>query len=172
MLFVLVGAPGSGKTAALAELRAALPGTVVLDMDDFLDAGSALAGIDLHEDAAAALWPAYDALCVELVGAVVEAGVDVLLLTPMTPDQVEVAPGRGRLGPIAWAVLDCPDEVRRGRLARRPMDGAGIRSAIEDARELRELRLPILPSSGTVTDTATRIAAWVRSRSDAGARRR
>ena len=45
------------------------------------------------------------------------------------------------------------------------MDPAGIRSAIEDAGELRGLRLPVLASTGTVEETATRIAAWVLSRS-------
>ncbi len=165
MLFVVAGAPGAGKTAAARALRSMLAGTVVVDMDRFLDAGSALAGVDLHEDRAEALWPAYDSLCLELVGAVVEAGVDVLLLTPLTPDQVDAAPARRQLGPIAWALLDCPDEVREHRLAARPMDPDGIRSAIEDARELRELRLPVLPARGTIEDTATAIAAWVLSRS-------
>lgn len=165
MLFVVAGAPGAGKTAAAGAVRPMLAGTVVVDMDRFLDGGSALAGVDLREDTAADLWPAYDALCLELVGAVVEAGVDALLLTPLTPDQVDAAPGRRRLGPIAWALLDCPDKVRHDRLAQRRMDPGRIRSALEDARELRELRLPVLPARGTVTDTATAIATWVLSRS-------
>lgn len=165
VLCMVVGAPGAGKTAVTGALRAGLPGTVVLDMDEFLDAGSALAGLDLREQAAAARWPAYGALCLALVGAVVEAGVDVVLLTPLNPAEVDATAGRARLGPIDWAVLDCPDESRRDRLAHRPMDDPGIRSAIEDARQLRGLGLPILESSGTVAAAAATVTAWVLSRS-------
>lgn len=161
---MVVGAPGAGKTAVTGGLRAALPGTVVVDMDDFLAAGSALAGVDLHDDAAAPRWPGYNAMCLTLVGAVADAGVDVLLLTPLTPAEVDAAPGRARMGPIAWAVLDCPDHVRRDRLARRPMEDAGIRHAIADARQLRGLGLPLLASRGTVAETVATVTAWTLSR--------
>ena len=154
-LFVLSGAPGSGKTAALAAVRDRLPGVVAIDMDAFLGAASALAGADLRY--AADRWPAYTELCRQLVAAVVDSGADCLLLTPLEPRQVPAWPP----GEVAWAVLDCPDRVRRERLIRRGMTSGQIDHALHDAAELRRLGLPIVPSTGTVADTAARIAGWV-----------
>jgi dephospho-CoA kinase len=157
-LYVLSGAPGCGKTAALASIRRRLQGVVVIDMDAFLDAASALAGADLRY--AADRWPAYNALCRALVATVVDSGADCLLLTPLEPREI---PG-WRPGEVAWAVLDCPDRVRRERLVRRGMPAGEIADAVHDAGQLRRLGLPIIPSTGTVADTAARVAAWVRGR--------
>jgi hypothetical protein len=155
VLFVVVGAPGSGKTAVVPALRESLPGVVVLDLDEFLDPASELAGVDLRY--AADLWPAYGQMCLRLVGAVVAAGVDCVLLGPLEPRQVD-APG---LGEIAWAVLDCPDGTRRERLGARATDDAGIRDALGDARRLRALGVPVLGSHGTVAETAATVRDWV-----------
>jgi hypothetical protein len=156
VLYVLAGAPGAGKTAAVGPLRQVLGGVVVLDMDEFLEPAGVLAGADLH--VAAEHWPAYGELCQRLVGAVVASGVDCLLLTPLEPD--EVGP---RFAGARWAVLDCADGMRRQRLARRPMDPAGIEDALRDAAWLRTLGLPVLSSAGTVADTGRAVADWVRA---------
>jgi hypothetical protein len=155
VLYVVAGAPGAGKTATVGPLRQVLGGVVVLDMDEFLEPAGVLAGADLHE--AAEHWPAYGELCQRLVGAVLDSGVDCLLLTPLEP--AEVGP---RFARARWAVLDCPDELRRQRLARRPMDRAGIEDAVRDAARLRTLGLPVLSSAGTLRDTGSAIASWVR----------
>ena len=154
-LFVLTGAPGSGKTAALTPIRQRLAGVVVVDMDTFLDAASALAGADLRY--AADRWPAYNRLCRALVGTVLDSGADCLLLTPLEPRE---APD-WRPGEVAWAVLDCPDPDRRERLGRRGMPAGEIDDALRDAAVLRRLGLPVIPSTGSVADTATRITNWV-----------
>ncbi len=155
--FVLSGAPGSGKTAALGAIRQRLHGVVVVDMDAFLDAASALAGADLRY--AAERWPAYTELCRQLIATVVDSGADCLLLSPLEPREAPY----WRPGEVAWAVLDCPDPVRRQRLVRRGMAAGGIEHAVHDAAQLRRLGLPLLPSTGTVADTAGRIADWVRA---------
>jgi hypothetical protein len=121
-LFVLSGAPGSGKTAALTSIRQRLPGVVVVNMDTFLDAASALAGADLRY--AADRWPAYNRLCRAL-------------LTPLEPREVP----DWRPGEVAWAVLDCPDPDRRDRLVRRGMPAGEIDDALRDAAVLRRLGL-------------------------------
>jgi hypothetical protein len=93
---------------------------------------------------------------VRLVGTVVESGVDSLLLTPLEPRVPAWPPGD-----VAWAVLDCPDLVRRQRLARRGMGEPEIRHAIEDAARSRRLGLRLIPSSGTLDETADRITDWI-----------
>lgn len=156
-LSILTGAPGSGKTTLLPGLRAALPGTVVLDMDEFLDAGSRLAGVPLASSGAAAHWPAYDDLCLTLVAAVLAAGPDVVLLSPLDPAQVR----RSDLGPVRWAVLDCSDATRSARLARRsPVDGL-VPGAVADAAALRALGFPVLLNDGlAVEDAVAMVARW------------
>jgi AAA domain len=159
-LVVLTGAPGSGKTAVVPGLRAALPGVVVLDMDQFLDAGGRLAGLDLHEQAAADRWPAYNDLCLSFVAAVLAAGHDVLLLCPLTPDEV----GRSAvaLGTVRWLVLDCSDATRRHRLRTRPGAATDADGAVADAAELRALGLPVLRNDGIDLAAAADLiaAAW------------
>jgi hypothetical protein len=156
-LSVLTGAPGSGKTASLAAVRDRLAGIVVVDMEAFLDAGSALAGADLRY--AADHWPAYTELCRQLVGTVVDSGVECLLLTPLEPRELPAWP----VGKVTWAVLDCPDAVRRQRLIQRGMPEDQIEDAVHDAAVLRRLGLPVILSTGTVAETAARIATWAAS---------
>jgi AAA domain len=151
-LSVLAGAPGAGKTAVLPVLRERLGGMVVVDMDAFLDAGSELARADLRYTAE--FWPAYTALCRQLVGTVLESGVDCLLMTPLEPREAVAWPAG------QWAVLDCADAARRDRLARRGMTGPQIEDAVADAARLRTLGLPVLGSDGTVAETAGTIARW------------
>jgi AAA domain len=161
-LFVLTGAPGSGKTAVAPGLRAALPGVVVLDMDQFLEAGSRLAGLDLHSQSAADRWPAHNDLCLTFVAAVLAACHDVLLLCPLTPDEVRRSTAAPALGDIRWAVLDCSDATRRRRLSTRPQAEADDHGAVADAAALRELGLPVLRNDGITLDAAVDMitASW------------
>ena len=163
-VLLLTGAPGSGKTAVVADLRRLLPGVVVLDMDDFLPAGSRLAGVDLRHPSAAERWPAYNDLCLGFAGTVLGAGHDVLLLSPLTPAEVDRSSAAPVLGAARWAVLDCADGTRRRRLAARSCSERAVADALADAAELRALGLPVLRSdAGDVAGTAGRIAAWARA---------
>ena len=154
------GAPGAGKTAVVPALRSSLSGVVVLDLDDFLPAASKLAGVDLSRPAAADRWPAYDELCLRLVAAVAACGQVVLLLSPLTPEQVQRS-SVGLVG-VRWAVLDCSDDTRRRRLTARELTPAELQEALDDAAELRVLGIDVLPGDGTVADAAQAIASWTR----------
>ncbi len=161
---MLSGAPGSGKTAVAPGLRTALPGVVVLDLDQFLEAGSRLAGLDLRQRSAADRWPAHNDLCLTFVSAVLAAGHDVLLLSPLTPDEVRRSTAAPALGGIRWAVLDCSDASRLNRLRTRSPAEADGHDALADAAELRELGLPILRNDDASIDAAADLTAqWARS---------
>ena len=162
-LLMLTGAPGAGKTAVAPGLRAALPGIVVLDLDEFLDAGGRLAGLDLRQEAAADRWPAYNDLCLTFIATVLATGHDVLLLSPLTPQEVRRSTAAPDLGDIRWAVLDCSDAHRLGRLrARRAThDTTG---ALADAAELRGIGHPIIRNDDITIDAAVDlIARWARA---------
>ena len=161
-LGILTGAPGSGKTTVVPAVRAALPGVVVVDMDEFLDAGSRLAGVELSSEAAADRWPAYDELCLTFVAAVLRAGHDVLLASPLEPAQVAACPVE--LGDVRWAVLDCPDGTRAERLAARSYPPELVADALADAAALRGLGFPLLVNDGIPVEAAAALVArWFRS---------
>jgi hypothetical protein len=114
----------------------------------------------LSRPAAAGRWPAYDDQCLGLVAAVAACGQVVLLLSPLTPEQVE----RSSVGlvDVRWAVLDCSDDTRRRRLTTRELAPAELQEALDDAAELRLLGIDVLPGDGTVADAAQAIVPWAR----------
>ncbi|MGC4937137.1 AAA family ATPase [Kribbella sp. DT2] len=152
-LFVVTGAPGSGKSTVVPELlRLSAGGLVVMDMDELLDDGKLL-GITIADSAAAAHWPAYNLLWLRITELVRRSGVPVLLLGPLTPS--ELPEGR-------WLHLDCPDAVRRTRLAARGWSEAQVEDALDDAVELRTLVPRSVHGAGTPEDSAREILTWVK----------
>ncbi len=145
----------------LSEVCTLLPGVVVIDMDDFVAAASELAGTDLTQTAAAERWPAYNDLCLGFAVAVLRAGHDTLLLSPLNPAEMKSSTEAPLLGDVRWAVLDSTDTTRRLRLAARLTD-AQIEDALSDAAAFRALDLPLLSSDAvTVESTAQAVAEWV-----------
>lgn len=170
-LAMVSGAPGSGKTAVVPAVRTALAGVVVLDLDQFLEPGCRLAGLDLRRPAAADRWPAYNDLCLTFVAVVLAAGRDVLVLSPLTPEEVRRSSAAPVLGEVRWAVLDCSDTCRLGRLRSRGDADADIAGALADAADLRGLGLPVLRTDGMGVDAAAGLVSrWVRGRLTAPAR--
>ena len=137
MITSVLGAPGSGKSTVKEPLATRLPGFAVLDWDAFMDPASALACRGIKENPQT--WPAYR----QLIRAVLDvlAPRPVVLLGVCTPADLPDWPID------AWVVLDCSDEERTRRLGRRAAS-ASVREAIEDAREYRSLRLPVVDSTG------------------------
>jgi broad-specificity NMP kinase len=129
-LFVVTGAPGSGKSTVVPELVRLNPGNlVVMDMDELLDDDGRLLGISIASKMAAPIWPAYNALWLRITELIRRSGIHVLLLSPLLP--TELPEGR-------WLHLDCSDEVRRKRLAERGWPDPEIEEAIADAAEIRK----------------------------------
>jgi hypothetical protein len=161
-LWMLTGAPGSGKTALRGVLRDLLTGMVVIDMDDFIEPASALAGVDLRRDEARGKWPAYNDLCLAMVTSVLGSGADCLLLSPLTPDEVEASQLRPQLPErIRWGVLECAEGPRRERLEARGLGEDSVREAVADAADLRRLGAPVIPADDDLAATAAAVRAWV-----------
>lgn len=152
---MVTGAPGAGKSTVVPELlrlRGSSSKLVVMDMDELLDAKGRLLGIDIADSSAAANWPAYNALWLRITELVRRSGTPVLLLTPAVPR--ELPEGR-------WLHLDCPDPVRRKRLAARGWSEEQITAALADAAELRKLVPRSVSGDGTPEQSAAKILAWV-----------
>jgi hypothetical protein len=153
-LFVVTGAPGAGKTTVVPELVRLNPGgLVVMDMDELLDDHGRLLGIDIASPTAAPIWPAYNALWLRITELIRRSGIAVLLLTPGLP--AELPEGR-------WLHLDCPDDVRRKRLAVRGWREAEIEEALADAAEIRKHVPRSVRGDVAPERSAKKILEWVR----------
>lgn len=150
---MVTGAPGAGKSTVIPELLRLRSGRlVVMDMDELLDSEGRVLGLDIADSGAAANWPAYNALWLRITELVRRSGSPMLLLSPLVPK--EMPEGR-------WLHLDCPDPVRRKRLAERGWSEEQIADAIADAAEIRKLVPRSVPGDGTPEESARLILAWV-----------
>jgi hypothetical protein len=156
-LFVVTGASGTGKTTITEPLRPLLPGCLVFETD-----------VILH--VAALGWDTWRNTWLQLAHAGALGGQATVLTGSLTPDQLERLPGRRLIGPIHFALLDCPDDVLATRLRARPAwRGTSSEAKItENQRFAAWLRASITPcfdtSTASAADVADQIAAWVRAR--------
>ena len=154
-LFVVTGASGTGKSTITGPLRALLPGCLVAETD-----------VILH--VAALGWDTWRNTWLQLAHAVALGGQATVLTGSFAPGQLERLPARKLIGPIHFALLDCPDDVLAGRLRARPAwRGTSSPAKItENQRFAAWLRARVTPSIDTSTATpdevAGRIAAWVK----------
>ncbi|MEU0567243.1 AAA family ATPase [Nonomuraea sp. NPDC005983] len=162
-LCLLAGAPGAGKTTLLPHLVRAAGGLIVMDMDELLEDG-ALIGVPIAEPDAAPVWPAYDRMWRRIVTMVRRAGHPVLLLCPV-PDPDELAAGRRWDGPVHWALLDCPDDVREHRLRARGYAQEWIEDALADAAQGRTLIPAAFDTGGgrAAAEIAAQVLMWART---------
>ncbi len=137
LVYIVTGAPGSGKSTALQALMCRSSRYIAFDMDWLLAPASALAGRDIRTDASA--WPPYNALWLDVLYAVHNNGRVAVLFAPVNEADFPTKELPALCGGIEWLLLDCPDAVRRVRLAARPgWTDAMMEEVEEDARVLRE----------------------------------
>jgi hypothetical protein len=155
-LFVVTGASGTGKSTITEPLRSLLPGCLVFETD-----------VILH--VAALGWDNWRNTWLQLAHAVALGGQVTVLTGSLTPDQLERLPARKLIGPIHFALLDCPDDILADRLRARPAWRASSseETIIEHQRFAAWLRAHITPSFDTSTisaaEVADRVAAWVQA---------
>jgi hypothetical protein len=132
-----------------------LPGCLVFEPD-----------VILH--VAALGWDTWRRTWLQLAHAAALGGQVTVLTGTFTPDQLERLPARELIGPIHFALRDCPDDLLASRLpARPPWRGTSSLAKItENQRFAAGLRARIRPSFDTSTasaaEVAARVAAWVK----------
>lgn len=157
-LFIVTGASASGKTAVRAPLARGLRGRcIVFDADLLLDSAGALS------DGRPIIWAAFLDAWLAVAHGAAQSGMPTVLLGPFIPDHLRDLPARRWIGDIRFCALDCPDEVRRARIAGRPAwRSRDAEEQVEFGRALRR----IIPdrfdtSTGTPEDTAAAIGTWI-----------
>ena len=138
IVYVVTGAPGSGKTTAVQAFIALKSEYLAFDIDWLIESASALAQRDIRTDGTT--WPAYGRVWFDVLRSVHANGRRSLFFTPNTPEDLETLGILDGSIELRWILLDCPDLVRQERLEQRTgWDDARIKEALEDAAELREL---------------------------------
>jgi hypothetical protein len=158
-LFVVTGASGSGKTTVFPHLVAALDDCLVFDVDWLI--GPFKRACEFGE----VDWPAFRDAWLSVAHGAAQSGRHTVLLGPFMPGQLADLPGRRWVSDVHFAVLDCPDDVRRARLGARPKwRERAVERHIEFAAHLRRITPLVVPTDGTPQQSAGLLAAWVRER--------
>lgn len=153
-LFVLTGTSGVGKSTVTAPLRDLLPGCLVLETD-----------VILH--VAALGWDVWRNTLLQVAHAAALGGQVTVLTGSVTPDQLERQPARQLIGPLHFALLDCPDDALAARLRARPAwrGSSTPEKIIEYQRFAAWLREHVTPSFDTgaasPAEVAGQVAAWI-----------
>lgn len=94
---------------------------------------------------------------------VAQSGRPTVLLAPLGPGTLESLPARRWIADIRYLVLDCPDDVRRQRMAARPAWRLhDVEDQVSWGRWLR-VNVPdrVDTAVGTRADCAAAVASWV-----------
>jgi hypothetical protein len=151
----VTGASGTGKSTITGPLRNLLPGCLVFETD-----------VILH--VAALGWDTWRNTWLQLTHAAALGGQITVLTGSLTPDQLERPAARRLVGPIHFALSDCPDDLLAERLRARPTwRGTSSQAKItEHQRFAAWLRARITPSFDTgaasPAEIADQVAAWIR----------
>jgi len=132
-------------------------GCVTFDADILIDAASDLSGGQPIS------WPAFYAAWLAVAHGVAQSGRPTVLLAGLVPGTLESLAASRWIGEIRYLVLDCPDDVRRQRMAARPPWRLhDVEEQISFGRWLRE-HVPdrVDTGQGTPAEAAAAVASWV-----------
>lgn len=161
-IYLVTGAPGSGKSTALEHFLQLKSAYLAFDIDWLAHTASDLAGRDVITDAS--IGKPYTLLWFDILRAVCRNHRNPLFFSPLDPRDTVRISELGWHPTLAWLLLDCGDEARRERLKRRPgWTEDMIREALDDAIYLRQvISNRVDTSTCSPEEVARRILAWVR----------
>lgn len=161
-IYLVTGAPGSGKSMALAAFLQLSSEYIAFDIDWLAVTASNLAGRDVIFDESTSL--PYRFLWFDILRSICRNQRKPILFSPLDPRQTTDIGQLDWHPTIRWLLLDCNDDVRRERLGMRgDWTQRMIDDAVDDAQYLRQT-IPTRIDTGAhaAQDVATRILAWVR----------
>jgi hypothetical protein len=160
-LHVVTGAPGAGKSTALTAFLGLRTGRPAFDVDWLTGPASDLCGRSVVSDAGT--WPAFHRMWFEVLHGVRLNGLVPVFFAALDAGDVLAAGLPASCDGVSWLLLDCADDIRRGRLAARHWPEEEIAGAVADAARLRE-EVPERLDTGLLSpgDVAGGVAGWLR----------
>ncbi|MEZ4725957.1 MAG: ATP-binding protein [Caldilineaceae bacterium] len=160
-LYIVTGAPGAGKSTAVAAFLQLTTDSIAFDMDWLATPASLLAGKSIYTDPTT--WPPYNALWFEILHTIHRNGKTPVLFAPLDPDDITISGKPSWCREIRWLLLDCDDATRHTRLAARPdWTATMVAEALTDAQHLREqIRHQLDTGHLSPTAVATGILEWL-----------
>jgi chloramphenicol 3-O-phosphotransferase len=161
IIYIVTGAPGSGKTTALEALLQRASPYLAFDIDWLVIPASQLARSDIFSDQTT--WPAYNALWFEFLCSVHKNGKISIFFSPIDRHDIVRYGQPAWCERIEWLLLDCDNETRQTRLSGRSGRTISMMTeALQDAQALREqVTERIDTGTHTPDEVATAILSWV-----------
>ena len=160
-LYIVTGAPGSGKSTVLEAFIGLDSDYIAFDIDWLAEAASGLANKNIFSDPS--IWKPYSVLWFEVLYSVYKNGKTPVFFTPNDPQDIEQYGQPAWCNGIHWLLLDCDDETRKERLAQRlDWTETMIVEAIIDARTLRQtVHLQLDTVRLSPNEVAAKILDWL-----------
>lgn len=161
IIYIVTGAPGSGKTTALEALLRGASRYLAFDVDWLGIPASQLARSDIFSDRSS--WPAYNALWFEILHSVHKNGKIGIFFAPIDKHDIVRDGQPAWCERIEWFLLDCDNETRQTRLVGRSgWTTSMITEALQDAQALREQVTERIDTGiHTPDEVATAILSWI-----------
>lgn len=160
-LYLVTGAPGSGKSTTIQAFLALRSPYLAFDIDWLAETASNLAAKDIYTDPST--WQPYAALWFAVLHGVYQNGQIPLFFSPNDPQDLARFGQPTWCRAIHWLLLDCDDQTRRARLQQRSdWTAAMIDEALVDAQVLRQA-IPQQVDTGLLAPNAVALAilAWL-----------
>ena len=160
-IYLVTGAPGSGKSTVLDHFLRLKSGYVALDIDWLTVSASHLAGRDVIFDVA--VGKQFRLLWFDFLRCICRSNQVPILFSPLDPRQTADL-GQPDWHPgIEWLLLDCSDDVRQERLCQRSdWTSQMIDEAAKDASHLRHaIARQIDTGARSPEEAAKMILDWV-----------
>lgn len=160
-IYIVAGAPGSGKSTTLEAFICLHSAYVAFDIDWLTIPASDLARKDIIFDRST--WKAYNAVWFEILHAIHVNGKVPVLFAPLDVQDIQNYGQPAWCKAIKWLLLDCDDALRHTRLMqRRGWTEAMVAEAMEDAQFLRATIQRTI-DTGTLPpqDVAMEVLRWL-----------
>lgn len=162
-IYIVTGAPGSGKTLASEELIKLCNDYIVFDIDWLAESASKLVGKSIYFNSET--WPNYFEIWSDVLRAIYRNNKTPVLFAPHDKEDVASYGLPEWCSEVEWMLLDCDDKTRIKRLrAGRDWTDERIQEALNDATKLKaSIENRIDTSSHAPEEVARKIKSWLDS---------